>query len=55
MEPFWNLWDMAGTLMILSVFALIVWILGALPFLYVVLIAVLFFTAVFFANKGSPD
>ena len=51
--PFWNLWDLTGTLFILSVLSFLFWLLGGLAFLYVVLIVVLFFTAAYFANKGA--
>ena len=51
--PFINLWDVAGILMIVSGFAFVVWLLGGLPFRYVALIVILFFTAMFFAEQGS--
>ena len=51
--PFWNLWDLCGTLFILGVLAFLIWLLGGLPLKFVVLIVILFFAAVHFANKGG--
>jgi len=51
--PFWNLWDVCGTLFILGLFAFLFWLLGGLSLKFVLLIVVLFFAAVHFAKKGS--
>lgn len=52
-DPFWNLWDLTGTLMILAVLAFLVWLLGGIPLKFVLLIGVLFVAAAFFAKKGG--
>ena len=52
-DPFWNLWCVCGMLFVLSVLALLIWLLGGLDLIYVVLIVVLFFTAAHFAKKGA--
>ena len=51
--PFWNLWDLCGTLLVLGVLAFLVCLLGGLPFLYVVLIVVLLLAAAHFAKGGD--
>ena len=52
-EPFWNLWDVTGTLFVLGVLAFLVCLLGGLPFLYVVLVVILLLAAAHFAKGGD--
>lgn len=51
--PFFNLWDMAGILMIATFLSLFCFVVGVLPFGFVAVVGLLFVGAMIFAAGGS--
>lgn len=53
-DPFSNLYDIAGLLMIATVLAFVIWLAGdIITFASVVVVLVLFIAACFFAKRGG--